>query len=65
MIPRSLHWSAGLNPVAGLVEAYRWCLLGGPADGELMSLSAVAAVAFVIAATAVFHHLESDLAERA
>jgi lipopolysaccharide transport system permease protein len=65
MIPRSLHWAAGLNPVAGLVEAYRWCLFGGPADRELMSLSAVSAVALVIAATAVFHHLESDLAERA
>jgi lipopolysaccharide transport system permease protein len=65
MIPRRIHWAAGLNPVAGLVEAYRWCLFGGPADGELMSLSALSAVTLVIGATAVFQHLESDLAERA
>lgn len=65
MIPRSLHWAAGLNPVAGLVEACRWCLFGGPADAEMMILSVISAVALVIAATAVFHHLESDLAERA
>jgi lipopolysaccharide transport system permease protein len=30
--PDSLEWLLVINPVSGLIEAWRWCLLGAPVD---------------------------------
>lgn len=65
LIPKSLQGAAGLNPMTGIVEAFRWCLFGGTSDWRTIGISAVSVLLFVGMALLVFQHLESDLAERA
>ncbi len=65
MLPLRLQWAAGLNPMAGVVESYRWCLFGGLLNGQLVTLSLLSTAVMLIGAGVVFQHLESDLAERA
>jgi lipopolysaccharide transport system permease protein len=51
VVPPAYRWLLGLNPMAGVVEGFRWCLFGagaGPGPGALLWVSAlVAAIAFV------------------
>jgi len=64
LMPRQLQPFIGLNPMAGVVEALRSCLFGTPPDWNLLLLSGLSAAAMGCAAAFLFHHLESDLAER-
>ncbi len=43
LIPQKIHFLIYLNPMAGIVSAYRWCLLGGsmPSGYYLISLGIV------------------------
>jgi len=48
LLPERYRWILGLNPMAGVTEGFRWCLLGAPAPGPLFWTSfAVAAATFV------------------
>ncbi len=53
------------NPMAGLLEAFRWCLFGGSPAWDLIGAAAIAAVLVTVTALWLFHRLEDDLAERA
>ena len=45
MVPQKFRWLLGLNPMSGVVEGLRWCLLGyGEAPGAMMIVSALIAV---------------------
>jgi lipopolysaccharide transport system permease protein len=65
MIPKELQSAAGLNPMTGVVEAFRWCLFGGGGNWQTIGLSGLSIVVLSVGALLVFRHLESDLAERA
>jgi lipopolysaccharide transport system permease protein len=58
------RWAVDLNPMAGVVEAGRACLFGTPVDWTLLAMSAFSGVLIATAAALLFHHLETDLAER-
>jgi lipopolysaccharide transport system permease protein len=61
--PRA-RWVLALNPVAGVVEGVRWCVLGRPAPGPTLALS-VAVVALVLTSSVVyFQHVERTLADK-
>jgi lipopolysaccharide transport system permease protein len=64
LMPRQLQPFIGLNPMAGVVEALRSCLFGTAPDWNLLLLSGLSVAAMGCAAAFLFHHLESDLAER-
>jgi lipopolysaccharide transport system permease protein len=64
----SLHspWSTliGINPMAGVVEGFRWALLDtGHAPTGLMAVSAVAAVVLFFAGLAYFDRVERTFAD--
>ncbi len=40
LVPERYRWLMGLNPMAGVVEGFRWALLGAPAPGPLVLVSA-------------------------
>lgn len=40
LVPENFRWLLGLNPMAGVVEGFRWCLLGGTAPGAILWVSA-------------------------
>lgn len=54
----------GLNPMASVVEGFRWALLGTPAPGAgMVTLSVLMAVALLLGGVAYFRHMESTFAD--
>jgi len=54
----------GLNPMAGVIEGFRWSLLGtGVAPGRMLAVSAVIALFLLVAGTAYFRRVERTFAD--
>ena len=54
----------GLNPMTGVVEGFRWALLGsGNAPGPIIVLSSLAAVAILVSGTYYFRRMEKNFAD--
>jgi lipopolysaccharide transport system permease protein len=57
----------GINPMAGVVEGFRWALLGNrttaPAPGPMLLVSAAAAVAVLIGGAFYFRRMEKTFAD--
>ena len=54
----------GINPMAGVVEGFRWALLGtDTAPGSMMIVSVLAAVLILIGGTYYFRRMETKLAD--
>jgi lipopolysaccharide transport system permease protein len=54
----------GLNPMAGVVEGFRWALLGtGQAPGAMFAVSAVAAAALLVGGAFYFRRMEKRFAD--
>jgi lipopolysaccharide transport system permease protein len=65
LIPQNLRWAIGLNPMAGVVEAFRCCLFGTAPDWNMIGLSSLSATLIGVVALVLFHRMEADLAELA
>jgi lipopolysaccharide transport system permease protein len=52
-----------INPMVGVVEGFRWAVLGGDAPLELIGISAVAAVVLFFAGLAYFDRVERSFAD--
>ena len=52
-----------LNPVTGLISAYRWCILGLPLDMKSLSLSIVATLAILVFGLFFFRRTERFIAD--
>ena len=63
-IPAPLRRLAGFNPVTGVLTAFRACLFGTAPDWGILAQSGVSLLILMVAAVAIFHRLEADLAER-
>ena len=57
---RSLY---GLNPMAGVVEGFRWALLGTPAPGAIIWVSTLASVVVLISGAYYFRRMERIFAD--
>ena len=57
---RSLY---GLNPMAGVVEGFRWALLGAPAPGGLIWISVLASLAVLVSGAFYFRRMEKKFAD--
>jgi lipopolysaccharide transport system permease protein len=64
LLSAKFRWAVDLNPMAGLIEIGRSCLFGTPLNWTLLGISGLSAVLISSAAALLFHHLETDLAER-
>ena len=54
----------GLNPMAGVVEGFRWALLGtDTAPGPMMIISAVVALALLVSGAFYFRRMEQSFAD--
>ena len=56
-------WLYGLNPMAGVVEGFRWALFGGAAPGGLLWASAVSALVLAITGAMYFWRVEETFAD--
>ncbi len=52
-----------LNPMAGVIEGFRWALAGGPPPGALTLVSATVVVALIIGGSLYFRRVEGTFAD--
>jgi lipopolysaccharide transport system permease protein len=53
----------GLNPMVGVVEGFRWVLLGTPAPGPMLLVSCLVALAVLVAGAFYFRRMEKTFAD--
>lgn len=64
VVPEHVRWVFRINPLTGLLEAFRWSLLGqGTLDWPALAFSTVSAVAAFWAGTIVFARMERRFAD--
>lgn len=64
LLPEPWRSMYGLNPMAGVVEGFRWALLGTPAPGSLLGVSAAAALVVLAGGAFYFRRMERTFADR-
>jgi len=64
LVPPAYRLIYGLNPMVGVVEGFRWALLGSPVSvGGLLAVSATASVALLIGGVFYFRRVEITFAD--
>lgn len=63
MVPQSYKLIYGLNPMTGVIEGFRWALLGTEAPGEIAIVSAVISVALLISGAFYFRRMQRTFAD--
>ncbi len=64
MVPEQWRWLYGLNPMVGVIEGFRWALLGtGQPPGLLMLVSAIATLVLLAGGIAYFRRMERTFAD--
>src|SRR5271168_2659439 len=65
LVPQRWRWLYGLNPMAGVIDGFRWALTGrGAAPGPLMLASASAVLVVVLGGLFFFQRMEGAIADR-
>jgi lipopolysaccharide transport system permease protein len=64
LIPEKWRWLYGLNPMAGVIEGFRWSLAGnGQPPGRLIFVSAGVVIVVLLAGLAYFQKMETTIAD--
>jgi homopolymeric O-antigen transport system permease protein len=63
LVPERWRVLFGLNPMTGVVEGFRWALVGGPAPGPMVLVSATAVAALLVGGLMFFRRSESTFAD--
>src|SRR5580704_9564925 len=63
LVPEKWRWLYGLNPMAGVIEGFRWSLAGGEAPGQLIFVSAGVMIVVLLAGLAYFQKMETTIAD--
>lgn len=63
LIPAELQGIYALNPMAGVVEGFRWALIGGPLPNVSILISAAATAVILISGIAYFRRVERTFAD--
>jgi lipopolysaccharide transport system permease protein len=64
LIPERWQWLAGLNPMAGIVEGFRWTVLGTPLPSPaLLGLSVITTLAMLAGGILLFSAIEDKFAD--
>jgi lipopolysaccharide transport system permease protein len=65
LLPEPWHTLYGLNPMAGVVEGFRWALLGtDTSPGPMLLVSALGSVIILITGAFFFRRMESTFSDR-
>jgi lipopolysaccharide transport system permease protein len=64
MVPHGI-WQVvyGLNPMVGVIQGFRWALLGGPPPGAALGLSVSAMLILLISGMFYFKRMERSFAD--
>ena len=63
MIPEQWRWVYALNPMVGVVEGFRWALLGTPGPGQMLLPSVVVVTLLLIIGVRYFRRVEGTFAD--
>ena len=63
LVPEPWRTIQGINPMAGVVEGFRWCLLGTPLPTGLLLASSISALALVLTGLVYFRRVEGQFAD--
>ncbi|HPW54123.1 MAG TPA: ABC transporter permease [Thermoanaerobaculaceae bacterium] len=63
LLPEPWRTVYGLNPMAGVVEGFRWALLAAPPPGAIIWVSAAAAAAILVSGAYYFRRMERMFAD--
>jgi len=63
LLPEPWRSVYGLNPMAGVVEGFRWALLGAPPPGAMIWVSALAAIGILVSGAFYFSRMEKTFAD--
>src|SRR5579863_8611331 len=64
LVPEKWRWLYGLNPMAGVIEGFRWSLAGkGEPPGHLIFVSAAVVAAVLLSGIAYFQKMETIIAD--
>jgi lipopolysaccharide transport system permease protein len=64
LVPAKWRWLYGLNPMAGVIEGFRWALTGlGQPPGTLMVASAAAVLVLLVGGAMFFQRMEGTVAD--
>jgi lipopolysaccharide transport system permease protein len=64
LVPAQWQWLYGLNPMAGVIEGFRWALTGqGRPPGSLFAVSIAAVLLLAVGGLFYFRKIESTLAD--
>ena len=53
----------GLNPMSGVVDGFRWCLLGQPTPGPMLAVSAGSIGVLLVGGLFYFRRMEKSFAD--
>jgi len=64
LVPEKWRWLYGLNPMAGIIEGFRWALTGhGQPPGMLLAASAAGVILLVFSGLIYYHSVEGTIAD--
>jgi lipopolysaccharide transport system permease protein len=63
LVPDAWRPLYGLNPMATVVEGFRWSLLGTPAPGSMAVVSVVVVAVALVGGVAYFRRMEGTFAD--
>jgi len=64
LVPAKWRWLYGLNPMAGVIEGFRWALTGhGQAPGALVLVSAGTVLLLLVGGVVYFQRMEGTIAD--
>jgi lipopolysaccharide transport system permease protein len=63
LVPEVLRPFYALNPLVGVIDGIRWCVLGSPLDPVMLTVSVASAFACMLAGLAWFSHQEPLFAD--
>jgi len=64
LVPARWRWLYGLNPMAGVIEGFRWALTGhGQPPGALLLASTAAVLLVVVSGWIYYHSMEGTIAD--
>jgi lipopolysaccharide transport system permease protein len=65
LVPERWRWLYGLNPMAGVIDGFRWALTGrGSAPGPMLLVSAALVVVVLLGGLLFFQRVEGTVADR-
>jgi lipopolysaccharide transport system permease protein len=64
LVPERWRWVYGLNPMAGVIEGFRWAITGqNPPNAALLGVSSLAVLAILLGGMFYFRRIESTIAD--